>query len=672
MAKRSFKHFVEQELGKFPLFLIYAVLEWLLIIVLFIDGFLAFFANEFARFFELEIPCLLCTRIDHVLVHRAADFYYNDSVCESHKKEVSRLAYCHNHKKLSDIRKMCETCLLSFATEKATDGHTYKSLVGILHKNIEMFVDNDQDHHFTLPTGRKDDSMQAEKIIFNRCLCCGEPLKAKSYFKGKGLSMVSQAPNPSPRAPFANLRNEEHRNMELPHMRYTELKFSDNESELHEDEDGPNTSLLGKQSREDVKATTVPSLTEAEDMNEDRTPIFARGNRFFGIPLIDSANASPRWTTRIPRKSLLEKTEFASESMEGSTAPGEADGDLILHHMKGQARLDRKSLMALYMELDEERSASAVAANNAMAMITRLQAEKAAVQMEALQYQRMMEEQAEYDQEALQATMDLLGKREEDIKVLEAELDEYRENYGLLTEEGFEGSGVEVHQAYQDMNSQSISSEYISPAYSSSDGCIKGENGCIKEENLNGNNQPSSFCDENGGGTTEKLYKGGRSRHLGRLKNLEKRIHLLSDDGPPSSRASADNITRDEETGKMHEFPYVSEKLHKGGRSRHLGRLKNLEKRTHLLSDDGPSSSRATSDNITRNEETAQERKLMKELLHLHERVKALEADDEFSKHAGNTAQNDSEREKLLTEICDNLQKLRQFISMPFDDDHDA
>ncbi|KAF2316019.1 hypothetical protein GH714_040814 [Hevea brasiliensis] len=401
--------------------------------------------------------------------------------------------------------------------------------------------------------------------------------------------------------------------MELPHMRYTELKFSDNESELHEDEDGPNTSLLA---REDVKATTVPSLTEAEDMNEDRTPIFARGNRFFGIPLIDSANASPRWTTRIPRKSLLEKTEFASESMEGSTAPGEADGDLILHHMKGQARLDRKSLMALYMELDEERSASAVAANNAMAMITRLQAEKAAVQMEALQYQRMMEEQAEYDQEALQATMDLLGKREEDIKVLEAELDEYRENYGLLTEEGFEGSGVEVHQAYQDMNSQSISSEYISPAYSSSDGCIKGENGCIKEENLNGNNQPSSFCDENGGGTTEKLYKGGRSRHLGRLKNLEKRIHLLSDDGPPSSRVSADNITRDEET--------------------------------------------------------AQERKLMKELLHLHERVKALEADDEFSKHAGNTAQNDSEREKLLTEICDNLQKLRQFISMPFDDDHDA
>ncbi|KAJ9140387.1 hypothetical protein P3X46_031041 [Hevea brasiliensis] len=608
MAKRSFKHFVEQELGKFPLFLIYAVLEWLLIIGLFIDGFLAFFANEFARFFELEIPCLLCTRIDHVLVHRAANFYYNDSICESHKKEVSCLAFCHNHKKLSDIRKMCETCLLSFATEKETDGHTYKSLVGILHKDIEMFVDNDRDHHFTLPTGRKDDSVQAEKIILNRCSCCGESLKAKSYFKGKGCSMVSQAPTPSPRAPFANLRNEDHRNMELPHIRYTELKFSDNESELHEDEDGPHTSHLA---REDVKAATVPLLPEAEDMNEDRTPIFSKGNRFFGIPLTDSANASPRWTTRIPRKSLLEKTEFASEYTEGS-APSEADGDLILHHMKGQARLDRKSLMALYMELDEERSASAVAANNAMAMITKLQAEKAAVQMEALQYQRMMEEQAEYDQEALQATNDLLAKREEDITVLEAELDEYRERYGLLREEGFEGSEDE---GYQDMNSQSFSSyteksEYISPAYCFTDGCIN-------QENLHSNNQSSSLSDENGEGNPEKLHKGGRSCRLGGLKNLDKRTHISSDDGAPSSQASSDNVTRmDEETG--------------------------------------------------------QESKLMKELLHLHERVKAREADDEFSKHAGYTIQNDSEREKLLTEICDNLQKLRQFITLPFDDDYDA
>lgn len=189
--------------------------------------------------------------------------------------------------------------------------------------------------------------------------------------------------------------------------------------------------------REDVKAAMAPFLAEADDLNDElanKTPSFVKGNRFFGIPLTDSASNSPRLGMRISRKSPLERTELASESMEGNANPttNDSDVDSIMHGLKNQVRLDRKSLMALYMELDEERSASAVAANNAMAMITRLQAEKAAVQMEALQYQRMMEEQFEYDQEALQDTNELLIKREEEIKALETELEAYREKYGCF------------------------------------------------------------------------------------------------------------------------------------------------------------------------------------------------------------------------------------------------
>ena len=62
-----------------------------------------------------------------------------------------------------------------------------------------------------------------------------------------------------------------------------------------------------------------------------------------------------------------------------------------------------------------------------MAMITRLQEEKAAMQMEALQYQRMMEEQSEYDQEALQLLNELMMKREKEKQELEEELEEYRQ-----------------------------------------------------------------------------------------------------------------------------------------------------------------------------------------------------------------------------------------------------
>lgn len=188
--------------------------------------------------------------------------------------------------------------------------------------------------------------------------------------------------------------------------------------------------------REDAKAAASQLLlTEGDDLNEENSS--TKSNKLVGIrPLTDIAiSSSPRLSYRINnnrRSSALE------DSNEGSIVSNEVSEDAMLPHLNKQVRLDRKSLMALCMELDEERNASAVAANNAMAMITRLQAEKAAVQMEALQYQRMMEEQAEYDDEALQTTNEMLVKREEEMKELEALLELYREKYGTSVEDEFQ------------------------------------------------------------------------------------------------------------------------------------------------------------------------------------------------------------------------------------------
>lgn len=131
------------------------------------------------------------------------------------------------------------------------------------------------------------------------------------------------------------------------------------------------------------------------------------------------------------RKSMLfEKRESGAEdSGDGSVASELEYGDpvLTIDRLKTALKSEQRTLSALYQELEEERSASAVAANQTMAMITRLQEEKAAMQMEALQYQRMMEEQAEYDQEALQLLNDLMMKREKEKQELEKELEEYRQ-----------------------------------------------------------------------------------------------------------------------------------------------------------------------------------------------------------------------------------------------------
>lgn len=127
---------------------------------------------------------------------------------------------------------------------------------------------------------------------------------------------------------------------------------------------------------------------------------------------------------------LFEKRESgADDSGDGSVTSEVEYGDpvLTIDRLKTALKAEQRALSAIYQELEEERSASAVATNQTMAMITRLQEEKAAMQMEALQYQRMMEEQAEYDQEALQLLNDLMMKREKEKQELEKELEEYRQ-----------------------------------------------------------------------------------------------------------------------------------------------------------------------------------------------------------------------------------------------------
>ncbi|XP_019068586.1 probable myosin-binding protein 5 isoform X2 [Solanum lycopersicum] len=587
MASRSFKCLVEQKLGRVGVFCVYAVLEWVMILLLFIDGFLALFTNEFAKFFELKVPCLLCTRIDHIFIKRNSSFYYNESICEGHKKDISSLAYCHVHKKLSDIRNMCEGCLLSFATEKEADCDKYKSLVGILHKDIDCFVDDDK--RMSIKSVKNEEEViKTASVVLRNCSCCGEPLKLRTkYARNSSINgnHYTQAPASSPRSPLT-WKNEESGNMELPRIQYTKLKFSsDNESILPDDEGHQNAG------REDIKAATAPLLPDPEDIHEEssKTPVSAR-NKFFGIPLTDSAQASPKWPNK-PRKLGGDKSEFISDANDAS-AVNEADDDIV-HSLKRQVRLDRKSLMELYMELDEERSASAVAANNAMAMITRLQAEKAAVQMEALQYQRMMEEQAEYDQEALQVMKDLVLKREEEIKVLEAEIDTYRERYGIIKKVGSEVCEVDADDDYQELRSQSASSfdgrsDCSSPRQADHNGVNGFHIGC-----------PGEYRDENID-ESNLDFENERSYLQGLLTTLEKQIKIPPD---VDSHVLESNVIQD-----------------KGNDNKVI---------------------------------------LTREVSLLRERLRAVEAESGFLKHAAMTLQRGGDGTKLLTEIAQHLRELR-------------
>ncbi|XP_022960257.1 uncharacterized protein LOC111461056 isoform X1 [Cucurbita moschata] len=81
---------------------------------------------------------------------------------------------------------------------------------------------------------------------------------------------------------------------------------------------------------------------------------------------------------------------------------------------------------SLFLELEKERAAAATAVDEAIAMITRLQNEKASAEMEARQYQRALEEKIAYDEEEMNILREILVKREIDYHVLEKKIKAYR------------------------------------------------------------------------------------------------------------------------------------------------------------------------------------------------------------------------------------------------------
>ncbi|KAG6410311.1 hypothetical protein SASPL_128369 [Salvia splendens] len=379
----------EQPLASFPNSLRNSIVQCFMIVLLFIDRLLSFVSTEFARLFGLRQPCLLCPR-------RPADLYYDDSICDAHKRHVSSLGFCAVHSKLSDIRSMCHVCIVSFATEKDSDCDKYKAVAAILNKDIDRIVDDDRRAALLRRLKKDDDDKGAGADPNLWCSCCGEPLKLRASKKFL-RSLSTRSPVSSPRLSWLANKNDE-----TPRSRYLELEAPKNDAAL--------------------------------------TPF-----------LQDDPNRTPKWQmSRSSKKLNFDKVDSPVMPLDIISPLNEVDSN-VLTRLKQQANLDHDSLMAMYMELDNERSAAAVAANNAMAMITRIQQEKAAIQMEALQYQRMMEEQAEYDEEALDFMRDMLITNEDDVKALESELEAYRVKYGPIGKYGSDVCEFDTDEDFTEM-----------------------------------------------------------------------------------------------------------------------------------------------------------------------------------------------------------------------------
>ncbi|KAL9243021.1 hypothetical protein vseg_016962 [Gypsophila vaccaria] len=163
-----------------------AVCEWLLLFFLLLDAAFSYFITKFAQYCELQLPCLICSRLDHVLGKEKPDFY-KDLLCSDHKSEISSWVLCHNHDKLTDIHGLCEECLLSFS-KRETNEETYKLLVGKLGSDCVQKPVLSMDSAAGFSTTRS-------------CSCCSKLWRSRPYVQKLVHLRPSKPDIPLPKSP---------------------------------------------------------------------------------------------------------------------------------------------------------------------------------------------------------------------------------------------------------------------------------------------------------------------------------------------------------------------------------------------------------------------------------------------------------------------------------------
>ncbi|CAA2978141.1 Hypothetical predicted protein [Olea europaea subsp. europaea] len=130
---------------------------------------------------------------------------------------------------------------------------------------------------------------------------------------------------------------------------------------------------------------------------------------------------------------IRENVPFVEDLKEHDQGDLSSNGDEknAIRFLKQALEEEHAAGLALYQELEKERSAAATAADEAMAMILRLQEEKASIEMEARQYQRILEEKSAYDAEEMDILKEIMVRREREKLFLEKEVEMYRQMNGL-------------------------------------------------------------------------------------------------------------------------------------------------------------------------------------------------------------------------------------------------
>jgi hypothetical protein len=369
-----------------------------------------------------------------------------------------------------------------------------------------------------------------------------------------------------------------------------------------------------------------------------------------------------------PPKAVISVTKSVDSSVATMSTDLESVELVTVDQLKSALEAAHKSLGTLYAELENERSAAAIAADETMAMINRLQEQKAAMQMEAMQYQRLMEEQSEYDQEALQRLNGLVVKRDKERQDMERELELYRHKIHLY--EAKERRKMSRHKA-DDQNGSSSASSSAEDSDDLSQSFYEGDE---STHGLNGSNGSADVLHETAShivtidGSLADCEEE-RLSILEQLKVLEERLSDLEDEESDNMKMdklfSEDNQLNDASNGFSDDD--INLKLHESRRSASYSRKKLLPLFDDATVQNGNgiltkqyTEADPSAEAVLELAKEQDKLAIASEISQVHERLHALESDKEFIKQCVRSLNKGGKGFVLLQEILQHLRDLRR------------
>ncbi|XP_004504868.1 uncharacterized protein [Cicer arietinum] len=178
-----------------------------------------------------------------------------------------------------------------------------------------------------------------------------------------------------------------------------------------------------------------------------------------------NTNSSTKKSSNAAGEKVSASSEDGLEGKDDSEIESRDEDDLFdVKTLRKLVKIQRKKANAAFAELDKERTASSSSAEEAMAMILRLQSEKSSVEIQANQFRRMAEQKLEYDDEVIESLQWAITRHESHSSVLEEQLRIYREELKQYLGED------EIKQLEGDVSrGRSFENEAVNPVVSSSE-----------------------------------------------------------------------------------------------------------------------------------------------------------------------------------------------------------